>query len=209
MEVIHYREFKEKDFIIIKSLINNAFSFDKFLRNDDLLNAVLGIFLEESISESSFIKVAEKGDKLVGFIFASAKNASNNYSDLLDTKISRNLESYMERISEFDKSGLAQFMQIKEAYKELLLGKEKTFGGAINLFIVSEECRGFGVGKRLLKYVLNYMEEMKVDSLYLFTDTRCNYGFYDSQRFKRLSEKKLYLEALKSELRTFLYYYNF
>jgi hypothetical protein len=60
-----------------------------------------------------------------------------------------------------------------------------------------------------IKYLFSYMKSMGVESLYLYTDSRCNYGFYDSQNFKRLDEKEIYLNSIKSELNVFLYSFNF
>ena len=50
---------------------------------------------------------------------------------------------------------------------------------------------------------------MNVQSIYLYTDTRCNYKFYDSQNFKRLNEKEIYFNSLKERLNVFLFGYEF
>ncbi|WP_412731919.1 GNAT family N-acetyltransferase [Clostridium perfringens] len=98
---------------------------------------------------------------------------------------------------------------MKEAYSELLNGKENLFDSCINLFIVSEESRGLGIGKTLLNYSLKYMHSMKSSSLYLFTDDRCNYGFYKSQGFNCLDEVDVYLKTVDSNFKTFLYTYSY
>lgn len=53
------------------------------------------------------------------------------------------------------------------------------------------------------------MKSMDVKSLYLFTDTRCNYRFYDSQNFNSIDEKEVYFDSIGSSLNIFLYSYNF
>ncbi len=75
-------------------------------------------------------------------------------------------------------------------------------------FLVSKESRGLGVGKALISQTFDYMKDFNVESLYLYTDTRCNYGFYDSQNFKRLNEKKVYFDSLNDSLDIFLYSYK-
>lgn len=50
---------------------------------------------------------------------------------------------------------------------------------------------------------------MKSSSLYLFTDDRCNYGFYKSQGFNCLDEVDVYLKTVDSNLKTFLYTYSY
>ena len=101
------------------------------------------------------------------------------------------------------------FIKIQDVYKEIIQGKQDSFQGCIQLFIVSEESRGLGVGKTLIKYLSNYMQSLEVASMYLFTDTRCNYGFYDSQNFKRLNEREIYFDSTQEKLKIFLYGYDF
>ncbi|MEH7217384.1 GNAT family N-acetyltransferase, partial [Bacillus toyonensis] len=62
---------------------------------------------------------------------------------------------------------LKSFIQVKKTYKELIQGKEDQFQGCIQLFIVSEESRGLGVGKSLMNYLFQYMTDEDVTSLYL------------------------------------------
>ena len=61
----------------------------------------------------------------------------------------------------------------------------------------------------MIKYLSDYMKSMDVKSLYLFTDSRCNYGFYDSQNFNKLNEKEIYFNYVDAKLNVFLYGYNF
>ncbi|MBO3445288.1 GNAT family N-acetyltransferase [Clostridium sp. CCUG 7971] len=91
----------------------------------------------------------------------------------------------------------------------ILGGVEDEFQGSINLFIVSKESRGLGVGKTLVKYLNEYMNSMDVKFLYLYTYDRCNYGFYDSQGYKLVNKKDVYLNNIKTHLNVFLYRYDF
>ena len=100
-------------------------------------------------------------------------------------------------------------MTSKENKKILIQGKKDGFQGCIQLFIVSKESRGLGVGKTLINHLSNYMKSMNVESIYLYTDSKCNYGFYDSQNFKHLNEKEIYFDSAQSKLNIFLYSYNF
>lgn len=208
MQNIAYRNLEKKDFDSIKELINDAFSFNSFIHNKDLLETILNLYLEETILESSFIKVATMNNKVIGIILCKANKDSNNYNNLLDNFNKSCIETSLPFESESDKREISEFLKIKDTYYELLRGSEYLFEGAINLFIVSKESRGLGIGKNLLNFALEYMRDMGITSIYLFTDTRCNYGFYDSQNFKLLTEKSIYIHTLESNIKTFLYYYN-
>lgn len=56
-----------------------------------------------------------------------------------------------------------------------------------------------------MQHLSNYMRSMDVDSIYVYTDNRCNYGFYESQNFKRLNEKEIYLDSIQNKLLILLY----
>ena len=135
------------------------------------------------------------------------------YERLLNSSVIANSKSMLKKLPNLIKLAeyyeIAEFIKIKEAYSELLNGKENLFDSCINLFIVSEESRGLGIGKTLLNYSLKYMHSMKSSSLYLFTDDRCNYGFYKSQGFNCLDEVDVYLKTVDSNLKTFLYTYSY
>ncbi len=209
MEKVLYRSLTIEDYKTIKYLINKAFGFDEFLKDDAFLDSALNIYLQECILSSNFSKVAVKNNKVIGIILGSAKNDKNklrkpfNYLSALASLLK------IAFAKKENKKNLKEFSKIQNIYNEMIKDKENEFQGCIQLFIVSEESRGLGVGKALLNQLFNYMTSMKVTSLYLYTDTRCNYGFYDSQNFKRLMEKELKFQVVPETLKIFLYGYTF
>lgn len=209
MSKIIYREIAKKDYNDIKELIGEAFGFNEFIKDGVFLDSVLTSYLQDCILESSFSKVAEKDNKVIGIILGKA-NKDN--TQLIKEHASLNsyspeLKSIME-VKE-NKIVINELLQIKDTYNEIIEGRKDDFQGCIQLFIVSKESRGLGIGKTLISYLFNYMKSMNVQSLYLYTDTRCNYKFYDSQNFKRLNEKEIYFNSLKEKLNVFLYGYKF
>ncbi|MDU4889856.1 MAG: GNAT family N-acetyltransferase [Clostridium sp.] len=209
MEKVLYRSLTREDYKTIKYLINKAFGFDEFLKDDAFLDSALNIYLQECILSSNFSKVAVKNNKVIGIILGSAKNDKNKLrkpSNYLSALASLLKIAFAKKENKKD---LKEFSKIQNIYNEMIKDKENEFQGCIQLFIVSEESRGLGVGKALLNQLFNYMTSMKVTSLYLYTDTRCNYGFYDSQNFKRLMEKELKFQVVPETLKIFLYGYTF
>lgn len=208
MNKVIYRDLRKEDYDTIKFLIGDAFGFNEFISDKKFLDQLLNIYLQDCILGSSFGKVAEKDNKVIGLILGDTKNDKthlrkfHNFTSVASTML-KLLVSKKE-----NKKVLKEFSKIHDTYKEIIEGKKGDFQGCIQLFIVSKESRGLGVGKALVSQLFNYMKNMKVNSLYLYTDTRCNYGFYDSQNFKRLNEKKVYFDSLNDNLDIFLYGYN-
>ena len=212
MEKVLYRNLIEEDYEVCKKLIGEAFGFNEFIKDDKFLNLMLESYLNECMLESSFSKVAIKDNSIIGLILGGADNdkarlkVNNNFK--LDYE-EEEIEHLMKNVSEENKNVIKELLSIKMVYDEIIKDKRDEFDGSIQLFIVSKESRGLGVGKELLNYLFDYMKGMDVKSLYLYTDTRCNYGFYDSQNFKRLIEKELYFDSIKTKLDVFLYGYCF
>lgn len=209
MNKVIYRDLVTSDYKTIKELIGEAFGFSDFIKDKDLLDIVLSGYLQECILNSSFSKVAQKDGKVIGFILGNAKNDKNriiNSSNPLDINMN-SIESIVS--NKENRTLLEEFLKIQTTYKEIIKGKEDQFQGCIQLFVVSKESRGLGVGKTLVKYLSDYMKSMNVKSLYLFTDSRCNYGFYDSQNFNKLNEKQVSFDCVDAKLDIFLYGYKF
>ena len=76
--------------------------------------------------------------------------------------------------------------------------------------MVDSACRGKGIGKLLFESAILYMKEQNLDSFYLFTDTSCNYGFYEHHGMIRKGEKKCILDmnGKSVEMNFFIYDYK-
>lgn len=209
MKNVIYRDIKKEDLKEIEELIRDAFGFNNFIHNKELLDMITTLYLKETITESSFIKVASKDNKVLGVILCNATKDSTNYNHLFSHLSQENFPNTLPIKNDKDKNETNEFLKIKKAYYELLKGKKALFDSCINLFIVSKEARGIGIGKTLLSYSLKYMNSVGASFLYLFTDTRCNYGFYESQGFNRLDERNVYIKTIDSNIKTFLYTHSY
>ncbi|MEG0014915.1 MAG: GNAT family N-acetyltransferase [Cellulosilyticaceae bacterium] len=209
MDKVIYRGLVKEDYEQVKKLIDEAFGFNEFIKDRNFLDAILTIYLQDCILASSFSKVAVKNNRVIGMILGDAKKdrkrlkKAHNFSSLISSGIKLMFSS------KENKKALKEFSKIQNAYKEMMQGKKDDFQGCIQLFIVSTESRGLGIGKALIHHLFTYMNSMDVKSIYLYTDTRCNYGFYDSQHFQRLKEKEIYFDSLQAKLNVFLYGYDF
>ena len=91
--------------------------------------------------------------------------------------------------------------------RELLRESGKNYPAELALFVVSPSCRGQGVGKALFRAALDYTGQQKLDEIYLFTDTSCNYGFYEHQGMRRRCEKEhlFHINGKAASMRFFIY----
>lgn len=210
MDNIIYRTIKKEDFSAIKEFINDAFKFNAFIQNEKILNSVLDAYLHESLLKSTFNKVVEKNGKIIGFIIAESyydknKGGDNKFiSKVLKFKSTLRLLFMNGKTRE----KINEFSQIANEYEKLKSSISEKYDGSIILFVVSPESRGLGIGKNLIAQTNEYFKKVGVQKYYLYTDTRCNYGFYDSQGFVRVNEKPLMFKDSSKNMDVFMYEYK-
>lgn len=209
MNTVKYRSLVKEDYEPIKHLIGEAFRFNQFITDKKFLNSILNVYLHSCILESSFSKVAEKDNKIIGVILGDSEKDKNRLKRFHNTFsfAFNTLKLFMT--NKENREFLKTFIKVQKTYKELIQGKEEQFQGCIQLFIVSEESRGLGVGKHLLNHLFQYMTKEEITSLYLYTDNACNYRFYDKQNFKRIQEKAVNFGPKEEDFNVFLYRYDF
>lgn len=209
MDKVLYRNLTKQDYNTIKEIIGDAFGFNNLINDTKFLDIMLNSYLQSCILESSYCKVAEKNNKVIGIILGHADKDNKKIGSLHNKLgfLSSMMKIFVSKKE--NKTLLRDLSKIQDTYNEFIEDKKGDFQGCIHLFIVAKEARGLGVGKSLLNQLFNYMNSMEVTSLYLYTDTRCNYGFYDSQNFQRIKEKEVYFDTFNSNLNIFMYSYNF
>ncbi len=99
---------------------------------------------------------------------------------------------------------------IFDKYDELLADREDRYQGEIKLFIVSPDQQGLHIGTGLLERAFEYFREQEASRIYLFTDTDCNYGYYDHKGFLQAGTKESVLKLPDGAryLTIFLYEYD-
>ena len=210
MEGIVYRQIRKSDYEEIKDLINVSFFIEDYVENDKVLDLELDCELYEALVEQSYTCIAEKDGKVVGVLMGQAKS---------DYSVFRHLDHYIKyysnlikwRILAFlKKDRLADSKKINETYDYFLENSKEEYDGVLSLFIVSEEVRGCGIGKELIRKFKSYLNNEGVEKIYLFTDSFCNYEFYDHLGFKRKNKKIInYLRNNKrNNLDIYLYSYE-
>ncbi|MGL4345689.1 MAG: GNAT family N-acetyltransferase [Cellulosilyticaceae bacterium] len=213
MSTITYRPIQKSDYNAVKNIIGEAFEFNKRITNPKFLDIVLSLYLHSCLEKSTFSAVAVKDHRVIGIILGSIPKVCP-----LSTTLTHRFHSFSQllrlcQVSKSDRALLHVFKDMDSIYANLISGKEADFGGSIALFAVTSECRGLGIGKSLVHQLQDYMLSQNVQDIYLYTDTICNYGFYESQGFVRVNEHRMtfptnFATADRNFLDVFLYGYK-
>lgn len=181
-----FRHYKKEDFQTIKNIIREAWKYDAFA-SPKIANKMAAVFLNSCLANQTFTQVAVLDNIPVGIIMGkNIKTFQKSFSlllkrnfsifDLLCRKEGRNVSRIFGSVDGID--------------KELLKSSPIQYEGEVAFFAVDKQCRGYGIGKQLFSKLNAYMENENVKHYYLFTDTSCNYGFYEHQGMIRRCEKQ-------------------
>lgn len=206
MQII-LREIQHKDYKALENIIRKTWDYDKFC-SPQTAAKLAKVYLNSCLANQTFTQVAVINNIPVGIIMG--KNISTHKCSL-----KYHIKLFTSIISLFiSKEGLLVykfFNNINTIDKNLLNKTKKDYQGEVTFFAVDSNYRGKSIGKKLFKALLSYMKKQDVYDFYLFTDTSCNYSFYEYQGMKRVCYKKysMNIHNQKSKIIFFLYEYCF
>lgn len=210
METIKYRPIAKSDFASIGKIINQAFGLYRYVTDLKTLECFKLQYVYSCLSEATYICVAEQNGEIVGVIMGNAKS---DYKILPHLKYLLHTIQYGIKMKYYGrkfKAGIDDYKRLHEIYHRFSQKHKGEFDGVLTLFAVNESCRGLGVGTKLFSGLSEYLKGTNTKRIYLYTDTTCNYGFYEHKGFERLEEQSLAMtkDGNPFEMNVFLYGYS-
>uniref|UniRef100_UPI00402AFFFE GNAT family N-acetyltransferase n=1 Tax=Thomasclavelia ramosa TaxID=1547 RepID=UPI00402AFFFE len=203
---IELREYQKQDFKALETIIRETWHYDDFSNSKTAIK-LAKVFLSSCLTNYTFSRVAIVDGNVVGIILVNniAKHKCQFSNRLLQIKSILSLY-----ISKEGRNVSKIFGSVNGIDKQLLNENNKIYPAELALFAVSSSCRGKGIGKMLFQSALDYVKQEKLKEFYLFTDTSCNYGFYEHQGMKRRLEKQhtFNIKGQQAEMNFFIYDYQ-
>lgn len=203
---IELREYQRRDFSVLGEIVRETWHYDDF-SSPRTAQKLARAFLSSCLTNYTFSRVAVLNGTVVGIILVKdvARHVCPCSSRLL--QIRSILSLYLSKEGR-DVSKI--FGSVNEIDKELLSENGRTYPAELALFAVNPSCRGKGIGKLLFQTALDHMKREGLDEFYLFTDTSCNYGFYEHQGMTRRLEKNhvFDIKGQRAEMKFFIYDYQ-
>lgn len=205
-EPIILREYQKADQQALENVVREAWKYDRFC-SPKTAAKMAKVYLNSCLTNQTFTRVAVINGEPVGIIMG--KNIEKHKCPFsLRIKWLKSILSLY--ISKEGREILKIFSGIQGIDKELLFSCKENYKGELAFFAISEKCRGKGLGKKLFQTVVDYMKSQDISSFYLFTDTSCNYPFYEHMGLIRRCEKKqiINVKGEKGHMIFFIYDYQ-
>lgn len=200
---ITLREFRETDLEEAESILESAWNYRKVC-SEEIAKKVSKAFLYGCLANQTFAKVAVWQGRVVGIIMAKKVKGFRR-----PRKYRRKELLYTADLLRTREGREAAFLFLSDhrINDRLLKRSGRQYQAELALFAVSNEAQGKGVGKRLFSSALDYMKKQGVEQYYLFTDTTCNYQFYDARgMIQRCRESESFQIKGKRQKETFFLY---
>lgn len=208
-ETIMLRTMRRTDFPALEELVRQAWYADdesdnngnvpndeRELREYKLRKAIrlrnmhrlAAIDMHDFLSRTTEATVAERDGRVLGVVLGSLRSRVTT-AQRIRHAITRNCLALPLLASKDGRRGLADQIAILQVDEVLKRDAGKSYQAEVTLFAVSPEARGMGVGRKLFNHMLDVFRAAGMNEYFLFTDTTCDYGFYDYHGLTRKAER--------------------
>lgn len=184
-----FRNVKSEDFKKIKLMMEEAWKYQEMFEENFMGEIVVDAFLNEVLHNSSYSQVAELEGEVVGVIFGKVDSEASKLR-MLESHMGKQIRDVLTASKEDQETYINYYETTSLAHETLMGNKNKRYDSSIELFLVEEKARGHRIGSTLLKGIENYFHQHHAKRVYLYTDTECNYRFYDYKGFIQVEEWK-------------------
>lgn len=201
---IEMREYRTEDAASLENIIRRTWHYDRFC-SPKTAKRMAHLYLLNCLARQTFTQVALRDGKPVGIIMGKDKQEK--------TSIRFAFPWLLAMIKMICSSECRKILKIFSGFDtidtDLLKEYGKEFKGELAFFAVDETCRGLGIGKMLFDRLVNYMDQQNIENFYLYTDSSCNYGFYEHQGMVRCGKKDYSVPiGVENQMEFYLYEYR-
>lgn len=201
---VTYRPIQKSDYPILADLISDTWGYKKFSSPKTAFRMGM-LYLRGCLSDQTYSCVAVKRGTPVGLILGRGKKPGIT---ALHHRLAQLPWILALLLTREGRSVARMFGGFSDIDSNLLKESGKQFDGELTLFVIRSDQRGAGIGNTLFGNFLYYLKSQCVKNFYLFTDTTCNYGFYEHKGLARIGEKSVKTPIQPDkEMQFFLYEY--
>lgn len=210
------RQLKQSDYPALVELIRRTWYAQQADGNTDGLEPtcdarhrntlawhLAAIDTHDCLARTTYAAVVERNGRIIGVILGSVP-AKVTRMQILRHRWQQASLALPMLANRAGRNGLREQLAILHADRALIQTTGNDYQAEIVLFLVSPEAKGHGVGGRLFAHMLDWFQAIGVSEYFLFTDTTCDYGFYEHKGLERMAAETLSL-APGETLNCFLY----
>ena len=179
------REYQTSDRPALIGIIRETWQYDKFA-SPKTAQKLARAYLDSCLTNQTFTQVALVDEVPVGIIMVKDRR-EKRCPFRLRLRMLLSVASLF--LSKEGRMVTRFFSGVEEIDQQLLQDTQTEYQGEIAFFAVNSRYRGIGLGKKLFDAARDYMRNRRISNFFLFTDTTCNYPFYECRGMERRGER--------------------
>ncbi|MBW3087332.1 GNAT family N-acetyltransferase [Bifidobacterium sp. 82T24] len=201
------RAMRAEDMPAIEDLATRTWKYDERMtpRNAGLLGRIDAC---NCLSRRTFMRVADIDGQVAGLIVAADRRHPRTDHRLVLRQAAAGLRLLADAEGRRGLRTFAEYMATDRALDRDARGQGRRYDGEIVLFIVDDHYRGHGLGRLLFDAALAYFRDRGIDDVFLYTDTGCDYGFYDHRGMERRCSRRVDLDQAGGDAVEEMYIYD-
>lgn len=184
---VTFREYKKEEASMIEDLIRRTWQYDE-LTDAKTAKKLARVFLASCLANQTFTQVALLDNQPCGIIMAKTLE---NFHCPFKYQYHQLIAIVQLLITKEGRAVSHLFRNVHRIDQTLLKQSQCPYQAELSFFAVDETARGLGIGKALFQQAMDYLRQQHIHDFYLFTDTSCNYGFYEHQGMVRRTQQSL------------------
>jgi len=202
---VTYRSLSDKDIDPLSCLVAKTWLEDDPLSRSEALALAKG-YLTRELASSDYVCVAEIDGRPVGILAARDLKKHTSRMHYWRMALHALMRGALSRAG-FD--DVVQFIKTERLDERMLKASGRKFDASIALLAVDRDEKGMGIGGSLYNHFLDYLRQMNRHSFYLFTDSYCDYRFYEHKGLTCIGKEGfLWTTGDKAESSEFYMYAN-
>lgn len=206
-EDITYRDLEKEDYPRLERIIGETWGFSRRCKDKKVAGLLEKAYWASLLTQENFARVALINGKPVGVVLArregkGKRNFAMNFRGFF----------YMFRlaVNAEGRSNLKIFRELNQQNRRMFKEQGEKFDGELIYLNIMRNKKGKGLGNQLWEDTKNYIKNSGGKNFFFFTDTTCDYKFYEKKGCRRIaaSEKILDIGGQRKHLEMYLYKYD-
>ena len=191
MNAVIYRPYKRQDFKAVSSIINIIWKHESYYSPKTAVR-LSEAYLRLCLTEQTFTQVALADGKPIGIIMG---NHIRRHRCPLVLRLQAGWSVLVLSMTAEGRRSWRFLEEIDRIYAALLSGQPQEYKGELSFFAIHPDYHGQGIERELFSRFCMYMERENIQHFYVFTDTSCNYVFYENMNMFRRGTKRVKLKV--------------
>lgn len=179
---ITYRQIQRGDHRALEQIISDTWGYERFC-SQKTARRMARLYLAGCLAQHTFSSVAVCDGTPVGVILC---RTGGEKRPTLVERLAQWTAGAAMLCSREGRAVAKLFQGIDQLDQDLLRHSGRSFDGEVVFFAVGAHQRGLGMGRGLWNDAMEYLRSQCVQQFYLYTDSTCDFAFYEHQGLERV-----------------------